>query len=638
MIRKTIITAAIFGLLGIIQIPVGAGQPVATTDNYTIQILHTSDNESAFVEPSTLEPKLENFSAVVNGLRAVAKKDNIPSLLIGAGDFSLPGPFYEAAKEVPDLGAHGLADITFFNILGLQVMGLGNHEMDNGINDLATMISKGDFPFVASNLDFSKVQLDPQTPKIVIGQDATDAKSNKGKVVKSTYVDVNGEKIGVIGRAPTDLFTLVKDSKTSLLGLDFVGGRDEKTNQPLQSATKDILEQVALLEKAGVNKVILLDHAQDYSKDPVAVKNLKGVDIIVAAGSTGFMARPQSVAAPFNVLRAGDKGTLDYPQMLQDKDNHPVVIVNSDEHYNYIGNLIVTFDQAGLISKIDDRSGPVANHEDAVKALSKLTGQTIKPDPKAISLMMALTATPMMKNLLEQVAYTQTELNGKRSDVRSRETNLGNLLMDSWLWAVEQRGGETKVDLAFTNGGSIRNTIMGPKVTRFSIASSLAFNNKIAVIEVTGSELLAAFENGVSRYPSRDGRYPQTSGVQIDYDYSKPGIEEAVSLDQPSRIKNLVITSKKGQKVTLVEDFKVVGDLNQTFVVATNKYLLSGGDGYKSFQEAAKKRGPYILEKSERDILADYMTSVLKDKINLADNPNPTTFQRMRPTNHNKGK
>ena len=55
-------------------------------------------------------------------------------------------------------------------------------------------------------------------------------------------------------------------------------------NQPLSSASPMVLEQVDLLEEAGSDIIILLDHAQDWTTDPLAAEELRGIDVIVQAG------------------------------------------------------------------------------------------------------------------------------------------------------------------------------------------------------------------------------------------------------------------------------------------------------------------------------------------------------------------
>ncbi len=606
----------------IIALLVGSFSLVSAQDSYTLQVLHSSDNETAFQDPNTLEPKILNFAAVVAGLQAVAEAEGISSIHVTAGDHTLPGPFYEAATEVESLGANGLADIAFYNAMGLNANGIGNHEFDGGINDFATMLASAAYPFIAVNLDFSAVQLAEGTPAIQIGEDGGNAADNAGKVVKSAWMEAGGEKIGLIGRAPAGFFEVINDPDETLPGLDFVGGRNEE-NRPLISAVGMVLEQVDLLEAQGVNKIILLDHAQDFTSDPLSTSEMRGIDIIVSAGSTGFMGGEMAMG-PFNMLREGDEANAEYPTAREDSEGNPVVVVNTDQLYSYVGNLIVTFDADGVIASVDERSGPVASTEAAVDALSEYLGSEVSVPAAVQETYDALQATDLIQDLFEVVGTTNGELNGLRANVRSRETNLGSLAADSALWFANEMVGPT--DIALKNGGGIRATILGPNVTRLTINSALAFNNDMVVVELTGGEVIAMMENALSRNPSLDGRFPQVAGMYVEFDSSREGISDAVSLDAPSRVQTLNITRADGSQDVLVAGNAAIGDLSRTFMLVTNNFLLRGGDGYQVLAAASEARGFADPGVGERQILTDYIVQVLGG---VVDNPEPIMDARI---------
>ncbi len=271
------------------------------------------------------------------------------------------------------------------------------------------MLDAAEYPFIAANLDFSQVQLEEGAPAIRIGRDAGRCDLNGGKVVKSCWVRIGTERVGLIGRAPADFFNVIENPANTIPGLDFVGGRDE-ANQPRVSALEQVLEQVDALERRGVHRILLVDHAQDF-----------------AAGSTGFMA--QSVAeGPFNLLRPGDSAEADYPTRRVDSEGQTVLVVNSDQLYRYVGNLIVRFDRDGHIQDVDERSGPVATTAEGVSALAAVLNlDTLEPDAKVAEVFAALKQTQLIQDAFFVVGSTDYPLNGQRADVRSRETNLGNL-------------------------------------------------------------------------------------------------------------------------------------------------------------------------------------------------------------------
>lgn len=599
----------LIGLLFVLSLSMAVAQ-----DTFTLQVIHSSDNESAFQDPNTLEARIINYAAIIEALRDL--EDN--TVYLTAGDHTLPGPFYEAAEQVESLGAPGLADIAFFNASGLTANGLGNHEFDGGLDDFSIMLAEADYPFLAVNMDFSDAQVSEGVPPIEIGEDGASVTENAGKVAKSSYVEVNGERIGLIGRAPADFFNVINDPDTTMPGVDFVGGRNPDDNQPLVSAVGMVLEQVELLEAQGINKIILLDHAQDFTADPLSANVLRGIDIVVSAGSTGFMARPDA-EGPFNALREGDTSGQFYPTIRLDSQGNTMLVVNSDQLYRYVGRLVVDFDDVGRIVRVDPTSGPIATTEQAIIELELLTGDTVTAPAAVRDTLGALQATPIIQEAFDIVGTTESTLTGARADVRGRETNLGRLAADSTLWYTRQVFPDMQPDVALKNGGGIRATIEGPNITRLVVDTALAFDNQISVVELTGDELIATMENAVSRVPAADGRFPQVAGMVLEYDPSREGISDMTSLDTPSRIRSLVVTRVDGSEDVVVSDYEAQGDLSRTFVLATNSFLLTGGDGYQSLSAADEARGSITTEIGERQVLVDYITEELGGSVDLTE-------------------
>ncbi|MCG7990392.1 MAG: bifunctional metallophosphatase/5'-nucleotidase [Candidatus Thiodiazotropha lotti] len=589
-----------------------------------LQILHSSDNESSFQDPNTLEEKILNYSTIAKGLKRVAKQECTPSLYLTAGDHTLPGPFYQASTEA--FGEPGLGDILIYNAMGLAANGIGNHEFDGGINEFAEMINMARYPFIAVNLDFSQVVVADGTPEIEIGKDAKRCAKSRGKVVKSCWVKRGEHKIGLIGRAPADFFNVIEDPINTLPGLDFVGGRDAN-NQPLISAVGQVLEQVELLESKGINRIILLDHAQDFTADPLSASALRGIDIIVAAGSTGFMARPVA-DGPYNLLRPEDTAEADYPTWRVDSEGETVLVINSDQQYRYLGNLIVTFNKSGHIADVDMRSGPVATNEAGVEALKmELGARRLGPKKRVVGIYDAIRDTTIIQDAFFVVGSTDYPLNGFRADVRTRETNLGLLAADSTIWGAQQNGFPT-VDIALKNGGGIRDTIQGPTIIRLAVEAALAFDNTLTVLQMSGDQVLAAMENSVSRADATDGRFPQIAGMVLEFDTANPPLEALASVTTPSRVRNLTITKHDGTVVNLVTDG--VADataLSDSFVLATNSFTATGGDGYAAFPASVVLGATSI---GEQQILEEYIINVLGGNVSMMDDAtNPQRVIRL---------
>ena len=108
---------------------------------------------------------------------------------------------------------------------------------------------------------------------------------------------------------------------------------------------------------------------------------------------------------------------------------------------------------------------------------------------------------------------------------QTEETNLGDLITDAMVWSVVKEGGIEQVELnavvGITNGGGIRATIPAGDVSKKNINTVLPFGNTVAVVYVTGAELLEALEASTFCTPDPVGGYPQTSGIEWTLDTTK---------------------------------------------------------------------------------------------------------------------
>lgn len=162
----------------------------------------------------------------------------------------------------------------------------------------------------------------------------------------------------------------------------------------------------------------------------------------------------------------------------------------------------------------------------------------------------------LLAELAKPVGRSTVALDARSAENRTRETNVGNLVADSFRKALVS-------DVALMNGGSVRADELIPagRITVRDVLAILPFKNKLVKIEVTGATLKAALEHGVSRSAedAQPGGFPQVSGVQFSFDASRPA----------------------GSRIT---ELKVNGQpLNETrkYTMATSTFLaLDGGDGY----------------------------------------------------------
>jgi 2',3'-cyclic-nucleotide 2'-phosphodiesterase (5'-nucleotidase family) len=149
---------------------------------------------------------------------------------------------------------------------------------------------------------------------------------------------------------------------------------------------------------------------------------------------------------------------------------------------------------------------------------------------------------------------TAVMLDSRNVTVRGREAAIGNLIAD----AMRER---TRADAAIMNGGGIRGGKVyepGTAISRRDVQAELPFGNHLVALDVKGSDLRLAIENGLSRLPGAAGRFPQVSGMKVEFDPKQPAGHRVLSI------------AVGGEPL----------DADKTYRVAVNDFMARGGDGY----------------------------------------------------------
>ncbi|MEO1294952.1 MAG: hypothetical protein AAFW75_03970, partial [Cyanobacteria bacterium J06636_16] len=297
--------------------------------DFTLELLHTADQEAGI-------PALEDaprFSAVLNALKAQDLGDDgieDNTLVLSSGDAILPGLFFTASEDT--LGGAGRADILIQNELGFQAITLGNHEFDFGTEFLAGLIAPAEddpttpedesfagtaFPYLSANLDFSN---DANLADLVV-EDAQAPQPNS--VAASTVIDVNGEKIGVVGATTPTITTIADPGDVAVLPGDFDG---VPTDAQLDALAAEIQTDVdaLLASDPDINKVVVLSHMQQIAIEQALAERLTDVDIIMAGGSNTRLFDENDRP------RAGDTVQGEYPTFITGADDNPVGVDDSD--------------------------------------------------------------------------------------------------------------------------------------------------------------------------------------------------------------------------------------------------------------------------------------------------------------------
>lgn len=600
--------------------------------DYTLNILHASDQEAGV-------PALKDaigFSAVLNRLEEGYNN----TIKLTSGDLFIAGPFFDASRDLYDTqgdaapepaGRQGLADILLQNAFGWDAAAVGNHEFDAGPATFLGLLAAdaglvdgagggqglGDdgypgaaFPYLAANLDFS-AEVVPDGVSIVESGGAPAANSISGSVV----VDVNGEPIGVVAAVTPYL--------PSIAGIGAVTmetGDDILPTTPIDDQVNALIAnlepEVGALTEAGITKIILMTHLQEAPIEQALAAALAArdipVDVVIGGGSHRVMANSADAPPLRDDETQQDTGQLlqPYPQVFADDDS-TVFYVNTDANYRYLSQLVVTFDDAGVISAIGDDSG---THGTDLSGVARLYGEDqvqsfddvrALADPDVVAIVDGVAA---FINERDGTVFGQTDvfLNGTRGDVRTQETNLGSLAADAQLFYAQQyldafgdavlAGAET-IDFSFKNGGGIRDNIgqsfiagggselvqtppaANPEVgkeegdiSELDISNSLRFNNDLVVGTMTAQDLFDTVEHMVSAVELTSGRFGQIGGGAFSYDPdAAPG----------DRVQSFVLTNPDGSvRAVIAEDGELVIDPDQPFSVVTLGFLAAGGDGF----------------------------------------------------------
>lgn len=268
-------------------------------------------------------------------------------------------------------------------------------------------------------------------------------------------------------------------------------------------------------------------------------------DIIVVLSHCGFQAdRELAASVPgIDIIVGGHSHT----KLLQPELVGHTIIVQAWEHAKALGVL-----------ELQVLDGKIVKFQGALKEISPAT-DTPDRQVQEIVARYGRQADPLLHQVIGE---TQVDLDG--GHVRNRETNLGDFVAD----VIRQAAG---ADIAIINDGGIRTGIVQGKIEVRDIYAALPFDNYLVAIRLMGAELKGALEHGVSGPEEAPGRFPQVSGLTFTYSRSAPA---------GSRVKEVTVG---GQPL----------DPRKEYVVATNDYLVAGGDGYKVFGEALKSAGDY---------------------------------------------
>lgn len=436
---------------------------VFAQENQEITIYHTNDMHG-YVTASE--------DVVGLGKIATLKAMDPNSILVDAGDATQGAPLASLSK--------GADIISLMNTAGYDVMAVGNHEFDFGIENLLQNKDLANFPILGANVSY-----------------------NGNSVLESSaIIERGGYKIGFFGLVTKDTATSTNPS-----GIQGVTFADE-----IETAQ----EQVTYLESQNVDAVIGIVHCGEQS----------------GGASTTAQDLAQEVAG-IDVLIDGHSHKVENDKVKNQETGEETLVVQTGCNGASVGELALTFDENGEVNATETLLdvGSVANIEENAAVQAQLA-QINAALSDELNVEVAQSDTTLWAGSLgDGVTIT-----------RVVETNLGDLVADAFQAKAKEIAGDSFPVVAVENGGGIREKFPNGSITQGDLVTAFPFSNTVVLKVVTPKDLYEIMQEGASCLDGQDpetgmllqlansGSFMQVSGMKVIYN-SEAASVQSITLD-----------------------------------------------------------------------------------------------------------
>jgi len=262
------------------------------SENFELTILHTNDihsHDEPFEEHGHEVGGMARIASLIHAIKHSEK--NV--LAVDAGDY------FQGTTLFQRYG--GEVEINDFNLAGYDVVILGNHEFDNGPQNLIKQLQKAKFPVICANLDLSKV------------------KGLADLVNPSVVKEVDGQKVAFIGAITPDLEHVALN----------IGPVKVKTDG--DDWMKPIKDEVTKYKEAGINKIVVVTHI-GVELDKKLADSVPDIDVIVGGHS---------------------HTRLNEPLWFDHADGSTTAVVQTGCFGRALGDFHLVFDSSGHLVKPD---------------------------------------------------------------------------------------------------------------------------------------------------------------------------------------------------------------------------------------------------------------------------------------------
>lgn len=483
-------------------------------------------------------------------LRAEAKARGAYSVTVAAGDLIGATPLLSAAF-------HDEPTIEALNKMGLEITSVGNHEFDEGYQEVLRMQNGGCLPDGDGAANQNSCP-DPAAPFPgasfrYLAANVKYAGTNRTILPSYTIKKYKGIKVAFIGMTLKDTPNIV--TKAGVQGLEFTE----------EVATVNAL--VPKLKRKKVKSIVVLLHQGGTPTDASQYDSCAGV-----TGPGVDIAKALHPA--IDVVISGHTHQA-YNCVVTDPAGKPRLLTSASS----VGRLVTR-----VSVNIDKRTRDIVRPTAVAKnnIVTNSDGTLPRQDIVDLITKYKTLVAPIANKILGQVAGAATSIS--RTADADGDSPLGNLIADAQRADVTTiPAGGTKPVIALMNPGGIRADLLedaSGNITYSAAFTVQPFNNYLVSMDLTGTQLMAVLNEQWNGTNATSRRILQVSGLSYQYDQSA-----ATGPDADALVAGSVMVDADADATTPM----VPLDPAATYRVVVNSFLSDGGDGFATLATGTNK-------------------------------------------------
>ncbi len=469
--------------------------------NYNFNMFKIPFKQGGAINNSVTNPKFEkspsedSFEISIGYVNDThGQTNNMMRILSGLkGDLNLSGGDNDIGDE-KNKPVHNVT-MKFLNMAGIKASALGNHEIDASQEDCIDTFKGFNGDILALNFDQDSIENeDPEDIKKYGRAQLSDV------LKKSKIVEVKGEKIGLLGACPMDMFER----------LTHPNYYTDCSVEDLDDTIELIQEEIEKLKSQGVNKIVLLSH-MGPKRDRTVAQNVDGLDVIISGHTHELL-----------------QGIKEGENLVYSKTGEPVIITEAGRDGNYFGKLNLVFDKDGVITKAQNNLGETGLFYKNL--INQYVFDSILGEPETVGYIKHAPQPP--KSLIEENPHANFVC-----DIMKEKTN-----SDIGLW----------------HNCGVRNFFHVGSIDTRDVKDITPFLDYVAVANVSEKALVELFKNAVEttyKTPAHKPGLIAVSGLEYTVDPEKGELVSMHFIDKNGKVQPLNIDNPSEDK-----KFKVVTD------------------------------------------------------------------------------